>query len=260
MRIDRSLIRTGAAIAAGAALGLLAPLLPALGSQSPPVSCESRFQTIPASLSEARALVGQLSLPVGVESHLVGLESHLVGLESHLVGLESRLVGVASQVCSVLSALPELPEFPVTTIDLPDDDFPVPPTDVPDDDFPVPPIDDADDFPVPPIDDLLADSFDLPFGFPDSVDLGTGDQLDALVAAALEAAAESTPPQVTEESEPPQQVTEETGPPQQETGASESAGSTAPQPTSPPALPAPHDLNWSQVLAAWYSAVDAKRN
>ena len=207
MRLDRSMMRTGVGIAAGAALGLLAPILPALGGESPPVSCESRFAVAPAAVADARALVGQVSLPVG-------FESHLVGVESRLVGVESRLVGLVSQVCTVVADLPGLTDFGVVLSGDQDDDFPVPPIDDQDDDFPVPPIDvPVDDFPVPPIDDdaddespadgpFPADSFDLSSWFPDGVDLGFGDQLDA-VTAALEAASPSVPPQVTDESEPP---------------------------------------------------------
>ncbi len=266
MRLDRSMMRTGVGIAAGAALGLLAPILPALGGESPPVSCESRFAVAPAAVSDARAFVGQVSLPVG-------FESHLVGVESRLVGVESRLVGVVSQVCSVVADLPGLTDFGVMLSGDPHDDFTVPPVDGPDDELPVPPIDvPAEEAPAD--DPSLADSFDLSSWFPDGVDLGFGDQLDQ-IAAALEAAAQSVPPQVTDESEPPQ-VSDESGPSQQETEPSEPSDSPPLPPLpgpqygsqygsqSQPALPTVPDFTWPsdvatwwELLAAWFPQADA---
>ena len=87
MSIDRTVLRTGLAIAAGATLGLLAPMLPAVGATSPPATCT--------------LAVGAASRVTAIQSGLVGRISLPVAVQTQLTAAQSRLVGAASQVCAL---------------------------------------------------------------------------------------------------------------------------------------------------------------
>ncbi len=86
MSLDRTTFRVGAGIVAGVALGLLAPMLPAVGASSPATGC-AQLTAASARLADTRtAIVGRISVPAAVQSQLASAEA--------------RVVGLASKVCS----------------------------------------------------------------------------------------------------------------------------------------------------------------
>ena len=86
MSIDRTIFRTGVGIVSGVALGLLAPMLPAVGASSPPAGCTQ--------------LVGAASRVTDVRNVIVGRASLPVGVDSRLTSAQSQLAAAASQVCT----------------------------------------------------------------------------------------------------------------------------------------------------------------
>ena len=90
MSFDRTMVRAGASIVAGVALGFLAPMLPAVGASSPATGC-AQLTNASARLADARAgILGRISVPAVVQSQLVSAQSRLVGLASQACAITPR--------------------------------------------------------------------------------------------------------------------------------------------------------------------------